>query len=114
MRLPGGEIAPGVDEAFEHAYVVGRPHVLRGAADHGAGEAAALEEELPVLGTVEPRRRVYLGLRILPQPEGGHVEVTHLHDVHDEAAAIGEIAPREVDPDHASVLLRGGLDRMHL
>jgi len=40
--------------------------------------------------------------------------VTDLDDVHDEAAAVGEVAAGHIGADHPPVLLRGGLDGVDL
>ena len=37
-----------------------------------------------------------------------------LDDVHEQAAAISHVAAGHVGPHHAAVLLRGGLDGVHL
>ena len=65
-------------------------------------------------GALRPHGRVDLGRGVVPLAERGHVEMTDLDDVHDEAAPIGDVAARHVGADHAPVLLRGGLDGVDL
>ena len=55
-----------------------------------------------------------LGARVVPRAERRDVEVADLHDVHEEAAAVGDVAARHVGADDAAVLLGGRLDGVHL
>src|SRR5439155_498230 len=113
VRLPAPEADAGLHEALEHPHVIDGPDVARPPEDDRAGQPVAPPEQLAVGGPIRLDAAGRFGAGVVPRAEGGHVEVAHLHDVDDEAAAIPYVLAGHIGADDAAMLLRGGLDRVH-
>ncbi len=113
VRLPRAERDAGLHEALQHADVVGRPDVARRTEDDGAGQPIAAEQQLAIRRPVRVQPADRLRLRVVPGAERRHVEMADLDDVREQAAAVADALARHVGADHAPVLLRRRLDRVH-
>src|SRR5262249_60253933 len=97
----------GLDEALEHADVVGGPDIARGAEVDRADEPLAPPEKLAIRGPVSLDARRRLGLGVVPGAERRHVELADLAAVDDEAAAIRHGLAGHVGPHAPTVPPRG-------